>query len=137
VLVRVLDVFVYECDGRSWHKDETRNPTRKQIEAAILNLDKFCHPFLFLQLHEGEDMGDDRFEVMGGPGAYWIADSFGGYCQRRYVNPDGGSNEIDVWTSDQGFADEGRYICKDVDVVIGAAKYFVNHGDFDTSITWE
>jgi hypothetical protein len=87
--------------------------------------------------NEGEDTGDERLDIMGGPGAYWFAGSFKGHFQRRYANATGGSVKIEVWTSDQGFAAEERYICKEIQVVIRAARFFAEFGDFDPSVTWE
>ena len=74
---------------------------------------------------------------MGSQGDYWVAGTFDGYFQRRLVNRDGGDEEIQVWTSDQGFADEGRYICHDVEMVVRVARYFFDHRDFDPGVAWE
>jgi hypothetical protein len=137
MVVKVLDVFVYERDGWTWHQESYFNPAWEEVETAIRRLDKFCYPWVFLRLDEGQDTAEDRFEIMGGPGAYWLAGSFKGYFQRRYVNPSGGSKEVAVWTSDQGFADEERHICKEIEIVLRAARYFADHADFDPAVTWE
>ena len=48
----------------------------------------------------------DCLTIMGGEGVYWLALSAGKYDQLRLFDPNKGSHEIKVWTSDQGFADE-------------------------------
>jgi hypothetical protein len=139
VFVKRLDVIEYTDGGRCWHAKSTSRPSWSLIEGAIRRLDKFSFPFLFLCLDEdarGTDH-DDRLEIMGGDGDFWVAGTFDGYFQRRFVNPGGGDNEIAVWTSDQGFGDEDRYICHDVEVVVRVARYFFDHRDFDPSVAWE
>jgi len=137
VFVKRLDVIVYTDDGRSWHTEATVRPSWSLIEQCIRRLNKFAYPFLFLCLSETQEDEDERLEIMGGEGDYWVAGTFDGYFQRRFVNPDGGDDEIAVWTSDQGFGDAARYICHDVDVVVRVARYFFDHREFDPSVAWE
>ncbi len=136
MIVRRLDVTVYADGGRSWHVETSVTPAWSVIEQAVRHLDKFSHPFLFLCLSEEED-ADERLEIMGGNGDYWIAGNFDGFWQRRFVNPNGGDERVMVWTSDQGFGDAQRHICHDVEVVVRVARYFFDHGHFDPSLTWE
>lgn len=136
VIVRRLDVTVYTDGGRSWHVETTAAPAWSVVEQAVRQLDKFSHPFLFLCLSEAED-ADERLEIRGGNGDYWIAGDFDGFWQRRIVNPNGSDERVMVWTSDQGFGDADRHICHDVEVVVRAARYFFDHGHFDPSLTWE
>ena len=78
-----------------------------------------------------------RVEVMGGDGAYWLAGTFGGYFQRRLDYPERGEQAVEVWTSDQGFADTERHVCRDVEAAIRAARYYAERGGFDPSLRWE
>ncbi len=147
MVVRVLDVVEYS-DGYHWEEREVHAPTWEQIEEAVRNLDKHYCPFVILRLQE-HVTDYDRLEIMGGQGAYrpqwdpsgepafWVAGSFKGYQQRRLLNPNGGNQEIAVWTSDQGFADEDRFVCRDLRVVLQVARYFAEVGDFDPSVAWE
>jgi hypothetical protein len=140
--VKVLDYVVYSTDGRSWHTEKVKDPSWEQIEQAVRRLDRYHHPFLFLWPTHDEskhfvDGSCEVFEIIGGEGAYWIAGSFGGYFQRRMLNPAGGEQEIRVWTSDQGFADAERHICRDLEAVIHAARHYADHGGFDPALVWE
>ena len=136
MFVNRLDVIVYPFDG-PWHKESTVRPAWPLIEEAIRRLDKSEYPFLFLCLSETQHDDDERLEIMGGEGDYWVAGTFDGYFQRRFFNPDGGDGEIAVWTTDQGFGDADRHICHDVEVVVRMARYFFDHRDFDPSVRWE
>jgi len=135
IVVEALDVIVYEDDGWTWRSHEVPSPSWEQIETAIRGLDKFRHPFLFLR-RKKDVKGEEEFQILGGPGSYWFAVCTGGN-QRRYFNPARGSEEIAVWTSDQGFADEARFICDDVEIVLKAARHYAETGDFDPTISWE
>ena len=42
-----------------------------------------------------------------------------------------------VWTSDQGFGDAERHICRDIEVAVRAARYYAETGGFDPSVLWE
>jgi hypothetical protein len=113
-----------------------RQPAWADIETAIRRLDRFHYPSATLRLLE--DVTDDQqLEVMGGEGVYWVAASIEGYTQRRLVNPAGGSQEIAVWTSDQGFADEERFISRDLELVLRVARHFAMHAAFDPAAPWE
>jgi Immunity protein Imm1 len=139
---KVLDVVEYADDGVRNRTTKTASPTWAQIEAAIRRLDRFHFPFLFLWPTEDArkhyvDGDCEVFEVMGGEGVYWIAGSLDGYFQRRFLNPEGGDEDVVVWTSDQGFGAADRHICRDVEVVLRAARYYAEHGGFDPSVSWE
>lgn len=134
--VKRLGAIVYTDGGNAWHTETTMHPKWPAIEEAARRLDKHCYPFLFLCLNEAED-DDERLEIIGGGGDYWLAGNVDGHWQRRLQNPDGGSERVRVWTSDQGFSDEERHICHDLHRVLRAARYFFEHGGFDPSLDWE
>ena len=140
--VKVLEYIEYPPDGRSWQSYKATDPSLAEIETAVRRLDRHRFPFLFLwpsaDEREHELSGDyDAFEVMGGEGVWWLAGTFGGYFQRRLDYPERGELEIAVWTSDQGFADAERHICRDLEAIVRAARYFAEHGGFDPSFRWE
>jgi hypothetical protein len=142
--VKVLDYVVYSENGCSWETHKVVHPTWQQIDGAIRKLDRFRYPFLFLWPTEDEskhiiDGSADVLEVMGGEGAYWLAgSSANGLFQRRLNYPDRGNKEVVVWTSDQGFADAERHVCRDVEAVVQAAKHYCEHaGELDPSLPWE
>jgi hypothetical protein len=141
VHVRVLEYVEYP-PGEHWRAVKAPAPSWADIEAAVRQLDRHRFPFLFLwpsaDEAEHELSGDyDAFEVMGGHGSWWLAGTFGGYFQRRLDYPERGEQEVAVWTSDQGFADAERHICRDIEAVLRAVRYYADHGGFDPSLAWE
>ncbi len=139
--VKCLEWIVYGPSGRGWKSEKICFPLWSDIETAVRRLDRFRYPFAFLWETEEEDKQTidgigQVLEIMGGEGAWWLAGSFEGYFQRRIDYPERGEQEVLVWTSDQGFADAERHICRDIEVVVEAARYFADHGGFDPALQW-
>jgi hypothetical protein len=140
--VKCLEYVVYGPAGRKWKAHKVWNPTWNAIEQAIRRLDRFRYPFAWLWATEDEskqtiDGTGELLEVMGGEGVWWLAGSFDGYFQRRLDYPERGDAEVAVWTSDQGFADAERHLCRDIEAVLRAARHYYEHGGFDPSLRWE
>jgi hypothetical protein len=141
VNIKVMDVIVYQDQWR-WTTDKIVHPSWAQIETAIRHLDKYHHPSVFLWPTEDEtkhqlEPDSGCFEVIGGEGEYWLALSWGQYFERRYRNPQGTVQDVAVWTSDQGFITEDRFVCRDLERVVNAVRYHHDHGGFDPMLTWE
>lgn len=136
--IRCLTSVVYDRTGRDWHFEKTRNPTWDQLVAAIQRLDRFRYPWVWLFIgDEDEDATVDCLTVMGGEGIYWLALTAGKYDQLRLFDPNKGTEEIDVWISDQGFADEERYVTSDLELVLRVAKHFGETGEPLPEAQWE
>jgi hypothetical protein len=86
---------------------------------------------------ETEDATVDCLTIMGGDGVYWLSLSAGRYEQLRLFDPNKGSREIDVWTSDQGFADEEKYVTYDRELVLRIARHFGETGEPLLEAMWE
>lgn len=74
---------------------------------------------------------------MGCEGVYWLALTAGKYEQLRLFDPNKSSQEIKVWTSDQGFADEEKYVTYDSDLVLKIARHFGETGEPLPGAQWE
>ena len=139
--IKCLEWVTYGPTSSGWRAEKVWNPTWDEIESAIRRLDRFRYPFVWLWETEDEsqqcvDGTGQLLEVMGGEGVWWLAGSFGGYFQRRLDYPERGEEEVTVWTSDQGYSDAERHMCRDLGVVIRAARYYADHGDFDPALRW-
>jgi hypothetical protein len=136
--VRCLTIVVYGETGREWHLEKTRDPKWDEIVAAIHRLDKFRYPWVWLFIgDEDEDASVDCLTVMGGQGVYWLGLTASTYDQLRLFDPNKGTEEVELWTSDQGFADEERYVTRDLDLVLRIAKHFGETGEPLPDATWE
>jgi hypothetical protein len=52
-------------------------------------------------------------------------------------DPGKGQQEVDLWTSDQGFADRACHVTDDVDLVLWIAKHFGETGQPLPEASWE
>jgi hypothetical protein len=138
MLVKLLSTVVYEEDGWTWRSEDTLCPTWEDIEAAIRRLDKFRYPIVWLDLKEvpTEDGAGPRFDLVGGYGDYWFG-VFEADKQWRFCDPSQGDDLVPLWTSDQGFSDEARHVCHDLEQVFEAARYFCDTGERTPSSMWE
>jgi hypothetical protein len=142
--VRVLETWSYESDGRRSEPEKVTEPTWDQIEAAIRRLDGQQNPILFLWASDDParqmlDEFSERLEVLRGAGVYWLAGTFGGYIQRKVLDPPCGREEVEVYPrrKEMGFAAAERNLTRDVEVVLRAARYYAERGAFDPSVSWE
>ena len=136
--VRCLTIVIYDETGWDWHLEKTFNPSWDAIVAAIGRLDKFRYPWVWLFIgDEDEDASVECLTIMGGDGVYWLALTAGKYEQLRLFDPNKGSREVQVWTSDQGFADEEMYVTYDKELVLRIAEYFGKTGEPFPEAQWE
>ena len=136
--IRCLTIVDYGETGQKWHFEKTPTPTWEEIVSAIYRLDKYRYPWVELFIgDQDEDASEDCLTVMGGLGVNWVGLTHGRYDQLRLFDPAKGSHEVELWTSDQGFADEERYVTYDIDLVLRIAKYFGETGEPLPEATWE
>ena len=136
--VRCLTIVVYGETGWGWHLEKTVNPSWEQIVASIDRLDKFRYPWVNLFIgDEDEDMMVDCLTILGGEGVFWLGLSAGRYEQLQLFDPDKSTHEIQLWTSDQGFADQERHVTYDRELVLRIARYFGETGEPLPEAGWE
>ena len=136
--VRCLTFVDYGEDGRHWHLEKVPHPPWERIVASVHRLDRFRYPWVWLFIgDEDEDATVDCLTIMGGNGAYWIGLSAGKYDQLRLFDAARGEQEIDLWTSDQGFADRACHVTDDVELVLSIARHFGDTGEPLPTASWE
>lgn len=103
-----LQITRYRADGSLKGTEEIEAPTWEEIESEVRSMDRFEKPMLWL-LSEVDNTETHCMAVTGGDGLYHvqIADEEGEWTEA--VNPDGGSEVIELWTSDQGLSVERRF----------------------------
>jgi hypothetical protein len=137
VVIKTLNVTVYNQSGSAWWTELTSNPEWPEIEVAILRLDQYCYPFVWLHrdgIVEEDSLPD--FTIIGGNGAY-VMDGRIGTSTFQYIQADASDEIVRVWQSDQGFEIEKKYICFDISRVLYAANYFCEHGTAAPAVTWD
>lgn len=82
-------------------------------------------------------MGVDCLTIMGGGGVYHPGLSAGEYQQLQLFDPNKGTHEVAVWTSDQGFETQERYVTYDRELVLRIAGYFGETGEALPEANWQ
>lgn len=136
--VRCLSILEYGETGWGWHLEKISNPTWDEVFVSVRRLDKFRHPWVSLFIGENEaDPTLDCLTIMGGEGVSWVALSAGKHDQLRLFDPNKSSQEVDLWTSDQGFADCEYHTTNDMELVMRIAKHFGETGQPLPDAIWE
>ena len=134
--IKSLEVTEYPPGDGGCKTQTTVQPTWEEVEVAIRALDHHRFPFIFIGLRD-ECRGEDCLSVLGGPKGYAIsvANAHSGWVQ--YCDPKHTGAEVAVWTSDQGYYPEERYVSYDLDLVLRVARYYAESGELDPSVQWE
>ncbi len=131
-----LAITVYADDGWGAGTERIENPQWSDIESAIRGLNRFTHPFV--SVYRCTNPRDDAipdFEVIGGDGAYAMQGLKNGSAA-LFFNPGGSNDPVEIWLSDQGTDLPAKNVCRDIEVVLEAARYFFEHGELDPRLQW-
>jgi hypothetical protein len=131
--VRAVTVIRYPSQG-PYTETESLDPTWADVERFIREMDPFGQPIVFLQKQPGYEESD----CMGITGG---ADTFHLQVRRdgdwvEAVNVERGTEEVEVWTSDQGFSTKARFTWSLESALKLAGGYF-EEGILDPGIPWE
>jgi len=136
--VRCLSFVEYDETGWGWQLEKIREPTWDDVLVSVHRLDKFRYPWVWLFISDNdEDATLDCLTILGGDDVYWVALSAGIYDQLRLFDSNKSSNEVDLWTSDQGFADYEFHTTSDIELVLRIAKHFAETAEPLAETTWE
>ena len=131
----LLSITHYDENGQQWYSEDIENPTWEQIEQSIRLLDRFQRPFLHLKKPE-EPLESGYLSVLGGEGAYSLSAAVGDSFP-NYFDPTQSDEEIDIWTSDQGYYPEEKYVCYDLNLVLRIAHHYAQFGELSPVVTWQ
>jgi hypothetical protein len=127
----MLSWTVYKDDGWAWREESIATPDWNDVEFAIRRMNRFQYPIIRISAKDRE-MG-----IIGGNGAYFLRMPYTQTQLRTYWNQAQGDEEVWVWESDQGMNPPACSVCFDIDIVLRAAKYFLETGEHDPSISWK
>jgi hypothetical protein len=130
--VRAISIIRYPDRG-PWTQEECVGPPWSEVERHIREMHPFSQPIVFLQQRPGDSESDcmglnggaDIFHVQGLRDGAWL----------QAINVERGSEEVEVWTSDQGFATQARFTWS-VDSALKLARTYFEEGVLDDSVPW-
>lgn len=119
--------------GREKSKTQ-QNPSWDVVSTELLTMDAYSKPLLTLEQNT-DDPTSNLMMICGGSGTYHIQYADSEACWFQAYDPDGSDEEIDVWTSDQGFATARRNTWP-VETATKLAKYYYEHGCPHPEFNW-
>jgi hypothetical protein len=144
------DPAVVSGEHPAWEDPVTRipDPTWDDVEVAIRRLDGLRYRWLHLWPtidpadHDPDPGSHEYVEVIGGGGIYVLRVSFDDgrdHCLGFSEWPDRDVVILpDAWGFVDGlWAESARRVCRDVEVVVRAVKYYAQNGGLDPSLNWE
>lgn len=54
----------------------------------------------------------------------------------NYIDPSHIDGSVNVWTSDQGYRQNERYVTHDVELVVRMTRCYAEYGQFYPSVSW-
>jgi hypothetical protein len=134
-VVRALQVTRYTRDNKPYTTETLLEPTWDVLEHHLQTMDRYEKPILWLCQTAG--IGDSNaMAICGGQDVYHIqiADSD---CDWSFaVNPVISSDEIEVWTSDQGFTTQARFTWN-LEQALEIVRWYFEHGTPLSSVVWQ
>jgi hypothetical protein len=134
----------------AWDDPEqiVQDPTWPDIETAIRRLDGYRYRRLLLwpsadEREQDTNPGEHEFtSVIGGSGVYLVRVSYADGREHFLHFPEWPDRVVivlpDAWGFVDGvFAEAAFRVCRDVEVVLRAVKYYAYHGRLDPSLNWE
>jgi hypothetical protein len=139
--VRLLGTYGYRDQFDTEWNDRLPNPTWEDIEAALRRLDagEYAGVLLHLDNQPPGKAAADYFGVFGGPAGYlvlWTRPGARGVVLVDPTQPEG-HERVGVVQHDQGIWVSPRKVCRDLELVVNAARHFVETGQPLPSAAWE
>lgn len=132
-------------EGRTCRPGKIVDPTWEEVAGAIRRMDGERFPLVFINLSksiERKDMNvlrDPGFVINGGQGKYSIMCPGRGRSHLWYCDPARGEKAVDIvapYLRGLLTAVASKYVCRDVEVALRAARCFCETGGCDPNTPW-
>jgi hypothetical protein len=132
--ILAMTITTYHPDTGRAKSTTQQNPTWDAVCAELSNMDSYSKPLLTLE-QNADDPSANVMMICGGSGTYHIQYADNEACWFQACDPDGSDEEIDVWTSDQGFATAKKNTWP-IETALTLAKYYYEHGCAHLAFNW-
>jgi hypothetical protein len=134
-MIESLEITRYTRDKYPYTVESILEPSWDLLEQELRTMEKYEKPILWLCLEAGNGESDSM-AINGGNGVYHvqIADSDFNWIQA--INPEGSSEMVQVWTSDQGFETEAKFTW-DLEKTLEMVRWYFEHGKAHPNFLWQ
>jgi hypothetical protein len=132
-VIKSMAIVQYYRDDRPWDIELVKDPTWKDVESAIRQMDNYCFPIVLLSRLEFDSGGDvfedeDAFNIIGAADKCALLHMTGEW---RYEDPDGSTSDVRLWESDQGYFCQERNVIRDIEKVLRIVKVYYDSGSYE------
>lgn len=128
--IRYMTIVRYYRDSRPWDTKRVRQPTWPSVEEAVCQMDNYSFPIVQLTCiddDDGKGFEEDSFNIIGGDGRWALFHMMGEW---QFEDPSGGSADVRLWDSDQGYFCKERNVLTDIGQVLRITQAFYNSGSY-------
>jgi hypothetical protein len=134
-MIESLEITRYTRDKKPYTIESILEPSWALLKRELRTMDTYEKPILWLCLEAGNGESDSMV-INGGNGVYHvqIVDSTFNWVQA--TNPEGSSELVQVWTSDQGFETEAKFTW-DLEKTLEMVRWYFEHGEAHPGFVWQ
>ena len=133
----ICDIIRYNSMGDAYTTEAVKIVNMAAIDRLLGNMDRFLQPILYLSGRNTSSSDESQtMTVTGGGGKYCISVDGPGLVPVFAYFAEQRSDRVRVWTSDQGFTANGRYVVPDAMTALLIVSRWCDDGQKEDSIHW-
>jgi hypothetical protein len=134
-MIESLEITRYTRDKNPYTVESILEPSWDLLEQELRTMDKYEKPILWLCLEAGNGESDSM-AINGGDGVYHVQIVDSDLEWWTATNPEGSSETVQVWTSDQGFETEAKFTWG-LENTLKMVRWYFEHGGAHPDIVWQ
>jgi hypothetical protein len=134
-MIESLEITRYTHDNQPYTTETILEPSWDFLEQELRTMDNYEKPILWLCLEAGNGESDSM-AVTGGNGVYHVQVVDSTFKWVQAMNPEGSSETVHVWTSDQGFETEAKFTW-DLEKTLEMVRWYFEHGEPHPDFVWQ
>ena len=134
-MIAKLEVIHYPLDGGSWETESLATPSLEAVHEEIRTMDPFAKPIATLL--QNPDITDGSLMMLnGGNDLYHVQIADEDACWIQAFDPSGSEEDVQVWSSDQGFSC-ARKLTWNLDTTLDLVRHYFLNQSPHPGYSWE
>jgi hypothetical protein len=134
-MIESLEITRYTQDKKTRTTETVLEPSWDTLEQELRTMDKYEKPILWLCVKVGSGE-HEAMVIFGGNDVYLVKTIDSDLYWRSAINPEGSSEIIPFWTSDQGFETEAKFTW-DLKDTLEMVRWYFEHGEAHPNFIWQ
>jgi hypothetical protein len=129
-----LEMTHYAADGRTSSVERFEHPSWDTIERELCSMHRFSKPIM--GLYQLQDVNDNQCMLINGGEDIYHMTVWDDISMMIYFDESRGDEEVEVWTSDQGFTTTAEDTC-DTKRALEIVRWYCDHGKPHPYYLWD